>query len=322
MNIHIAAHNPIDGPTPRGGEKSMRAIADHLSKNHTVTIGNDISRDKIVSCDVVATWGRPAAEVAKVADAAGKPLVLFVRFWKNIAPPLRAGGYGDLLTRDLLPGFIATRAHLFRYASAIVTNSAYSREVIKRWQPVAHGKIHVSYVPVLGEYAPCGDERGRLTIVTPEVYGERWLVSGLTKLDRTLPFHIVNVDEWTETFFRGLGDDVQISRYSDMETVWPKASILLNPIYNNDICGTRRVTIEAFRHGVPMIANDRCGISEKVPPAMLVRANAGPAEWKAKIDEIRRDYSRFVNLARRAWEKYDTAGQLVKVEKIIVECAL
>lgn len=318
IKILLIPHKPIDSATPRGGERSVSIIVRYLSeRGHEVKISNIIpGKPKLVDFDTVLTWGRPAGEVAKACEAAGVPLVLMVRFWKNISP-LPAG---NLAAQYIDRRFVESKAHIFRTASAIITNSKYAKAVIHRWQPDAVGKTHVSYVPITGKFQQSGDQGGALTIVTPEIYGEWRLTKQLVELLPEQRFEVVNCDEHRKLDFADLGPMVTARGYCDMKEVFARTKILLLPVYENDICGTRRVTIEAFRHGIPVIAMDRSGMREKVPPTMLIWQNAGPNEWLAKIREIEKNYELFQRRARMAWEKYDTAGQLEGFEKILLEC--
>lgn len=318
MNILIVCHKPIDADAPRGGEKSVRIITDHLREkwNHVDLINVIPAKRMVTDYDLVLAWGRPAVDTAMVCKEADQPMVLMVRFWKNIAP-LPAG---DLIRRPVDHHFTDTKKDLFEYASAIVTNSMYAKSVIHRWQPAAQGKTHVSYVPIEGQFDQSGDEDGALTIVTPEVYGEFQLTKQLAEALPHQKINIINADDINEMRYNNIAHNVNAYGYCDMDQVFDKTKILLVPVYNNDICGTRRVTIEAFRRGVPVIAMDRSGMREKVPPTMLVRYNAGHAEWVAKIREVERGYETFQRRARIAWEKYDTDGELIKFEKILLEC--
>lgn len=318
MRIAVVCHKPITTATPRGGEKSVRAIVEYLrERGHTVETTNGTPTKKFIcGFDLALTWGRPAVETARICKEAGRPLCLMVRFWKNIAP-LPAG---DLAARPVDHRFTEARRELFEHASAIITNSKYAKAIIHRWQPDAVGKTHVSYVPITGKFLQSGDPDGALTIVTPEVYGEFQLVKQLTDELPEQKINVVNADEIDVLRFGNLSPYVNAYGYCDMSEVFRKTKILLVPVYSNDICGTRRVTIEAFRHGVPVIAMDRSGMCEKVPPTMLIRREAGPAEWVLKIREIECNYELFQRRARAAWERYDTAVELEGFEKILLEC--
>lgn len=318
MRILIVCHKPITTATPRGGELSVGAIVDYLRKQgHEVETSDEIPQTRrIVKFDLVGSWGAPAKETNKRSKTVGVPFFLMVRFWKNIAP-LPAG---DLSSRTIDKHFTDLFAPMFQDAAAIITNSKYAKAVIHRWQPDAVGKTHVSYVPILGEFKQSGNLDGALTIVTPEIYGEYMLVKELTPKLTNNHFQIVNADEMTRLKFADIAPSVVARGYCDMQDVWARTKILLLPVYNNDICGTRRVTIEAFRRGIPVIAMDRSGMREKVPPTMLIRRNAGPAEWVMKIREIEKDYELYQRRARAAWERYDTSSELINFEKILLEC--
>lgn len=233
----------------------------------------------------------------------GKPYILMVRFWKNVAP-LPAG---DLMSRQIDRTFTENRQTMFDAASAVITNTRYSAKVIKRW----YGrKAIVSYVPIAGEVEPLPYGKF-LTIISPEIYGEATLISALAQKLPDNEFLIINPWKHEVARFASMGENVQVFTYrADMREVWAKTRILLLPIYENDICGTRRVTIEGFRHAVPVIANRRCGVWEKIPERMMIDREAGADAWIRKIKEVEEKYQTFQKLAVKAFEGYDTAGQL------------
>ena len=316
MNIALIYHKDPYSPNPRGGELSVRAICEYLSaKGHHIAMSNGPSREVIQAADVVMTWGRPALRTAIVCRDEKKPMLLMVRFWKNICT-LPAG---DLMTRHIDFNFTTQNRVTFETAAAIVTNTQYARQVIERWQPSSRGKVHVSYVPILGEFKQTGNSNGKITIITPEIYGENWLVEGLAKQLPDERFLVVNADLNRFKNLSRLGN-VEVCGYMDMNEVWKQTKILLMPIYGNDICGTRRVTIEATRHGIPVIASDASGMSEKIPQSLLINQDAGIDSWVNRILAINADYKRHQADAKETWERYNTPAQLEQFEKILTGC--
>lgn len=316
MIITLIYHKNPYTVEPRGGELSVRAIVEYLKgKGHEVRFSNVPYNGVIMGADLVLTWGRPALAVADVCKAHGIPLALMVRFWRNISP-LPAG---NLMTRKVDDRFASRQKPLFETASAVITNTEYSKKVIERWHPSAKGKTHVSYVPIMGEFEQSGDNDGYLTIVTPEIYGELRLLQNLSHLMPNEKFLVVNASPHMQELLSQIRN-VTVCGYMDMDEVWRQTKALLVPVYYNDICGTRRSTVEALRNGVPVVALDRCGMSEKIPEQMLVGHDASWSAWVDKINDINRNYNYFKSIAKRTWEKYDTLKQLEGFEKILLSC--
>jgi hypothetical protein len=259
------------------------------------------------------TWGSPAEDTARVCERLKKPLLLMVRFWKNIAP-LPAG---NLMEREIDHIFTASKLHLFETATAIVTNTDYSRKVIERWQPISKGKVHVSYVPIMGEYDPIPEPGKSITVITPEIYGENWLVNGLAKLMPDQRFLVVNAKP---QYFTARHRNIEVRGYMDQGEIWKRTRVLLVPVYENDICGTRRVTIEAMRRGVPVLATCACGMREKVLSSYVLPRDADLIQWKNAIANINSDTEAFIGLANSDWTHYNTPAQLEKFEQILLNC--
>lgn len=316
MKIELVYHKNPYTDNPRGGELSVRAIVEYLrEKGHEVGLSSAPIESNIKEADLVLTWAKPALATALTCYKVRTPLVTMVRFWKNICPLPS----GNLMTRAIERQFIEEKAPIFHYSSAIITNNVYAKKVIERWQPISKGKVHVSFVPIVGEFNQSGDRDGYLTIVTPEIYGESQLIKELTKLMPNEKFLTVNTSGYNRLLLKDT-KSVDIRGYMNMDEVWRQTKALLLPIYFHDVCGTSRVVIEAIQHGIPVIASDRCGLSEKIPPSMLVSRNAKPEEWSAKITDINTHYRRYCNVAKKNWEKYDTEGNLEKFEKILLDC--
>lgn len=318
MKVLIACHKAVDGQELRGGETSVGIIAQYLqSEGFSVMATHRPAEytEAIKHADVVMTWGRAADQTAAHCRMHGKPLILMVRFWKNVAPRNALGGFGDLMKRTIHKEFKDQKQHIFDTATAIITNTQYAAEVIEHH----YGrKAIVSYVPVMGDVKPKPYGKA-LTIITPEIYGELELVASLAPKMPDYEFKIVNCTASTAGRFESIGENVNAFGYMDIEMVFDDTRILLLPIYENDICGTRRVTIEGFRHAVPVIANDRCGVSEKIPKKMLLPRLANSVSWIHKIHEIEENYQIYQALAANTFRDYNTPEQLAIFKREILK---
>ena len=336
--VLFICHNPPNGLRPRGAEHSVGAIMRYLMHEgmqvaayHPNAVddirdgisyyNNDTSLTELVEwCDVVLTWGRAARDTMTYCRALGKPYILMVRWWRNVVPlgMEPETRIGDLMRRSVDREFAEYAAPVFRNASAVITNTEYAAGVIKRWHGIT---ATVSYVPIPGQSVGQGNPDGALTIVTPEIYGELYLVSSLAPKLTGERFLIVNCPERLRARFESIGPNVHVLDYvPDMETVWAETKTLLVPVYENDICGTRRVTIEAMRHGIPVIATDRSGMNEKVPPPFLVPRDATSAWWMERIRDISDNYPVFSALAHDTFRAYDTPAQLSIFRDAIQQC--
>lgn len=314
MKVLIICHKNVNSDMPRGGEKSVGSIANYLKlKGHSVTLTTAVPQvSAITKYDVVTSWGKVAYQAFRGSQSAGVPFVLMVRFWRNVAPRPA----GRLMERPIDMSFRAIMKPMYKYASAVITNTRWAAKAIARWHFEARGKIHVSYVPVLGQFKQSGKKDGVLLIVTPEIYGEYRLVEWISQntQERCL---VINCDHWQKIKFNTL-PGVTALGYMDMEKVWANTKALLVPIYNNDICGTKRVTIEAFRHGVPALVQLGCGAEEKVSYNMRVAANAPFETWGKEIAKLTAEHQEYQHLARKSWETYGTADHLAQVENIFL----
>ena len=236
MRILIAAHkNPYD-PNPRGGETSVRILADYLKeRGHTLAIwcygGSPTELQSLANdCEIILTWGKAAPQVL----ALGKPYILMVRFWRNVQPlPV-----GDLLNDAIDENFQRENQPLFSNAKAVITNNHYSAKVLKRIYGV---DAVVSYVPVI---KPEGVSSGGdyLTIITPEIYGEYELVKKIWSYQPDWKFLIINpLDNSFDDLI-----NCMVYPYMPINEVLSQTQILLTPTYHHDICGTRRTPIAIF----------------------------------------------------------------------------
>lgn len=317
LRILFVCHKNIHGTELRGAERSVGNIVRFLeTKGHHVDAydrtESHFLKDQVTGddYDIVVSWGKAVEQGLEIAEKIEKPFVMMVRFWRNVSP-LPAG---DLMERRIVKGFRDRKKHLYKKAAAIITNTNYAKGCIERWYPESHGKVYTSYVPIMGNVEPRGDKDGHLTIVTPEIYGEFDVVKYVQNYLPKEKFWVVN----TDPFFKRLYESrtVKVDGFVDMTEVWNKTKILLVPCYENDICGTRRVTIEAMRHGVPVLALDRCGMREVVERQFLVR---DMPEWVMKIEHINQNWNGYSKLAVNNFMKYDTIGNLETFENILIK---
>ena len=325
MKILVAAHKHPVLNNPRGGEHSMRIISEYLAQEHEVTVlvrhgdYSSITQNGVeyvsglwdqvwryvADTDYVLSWGNAALESFRVVEHYQKPMLLFVRWWRNVCPLPP----GDLMTREINPDFVGKNQKMFDYCD-VVTNNAYSVEVIKRIYGV---DATVSFVPIEGE--GYDSKRGEyLTFVTPhKALGEAEVIKDL--LAQGQKVLVVNPGKELEQLHHA--NLKTIPYVSDMKEVWDMTEILMSPIYHNDVCGTTRIVIEAMQNGTPVIANDRSGLGEKVPN--LVSRNAFVGEWLEAIEAVRENYDKAVMDAHEIWEAYDTPAQLEIIANIINE---
>lgn len=322
MTVLVVCHKDPYSSTPRGGETSVRLIIEFLErKKHKVLycvgetsvlmLGPTKIRDWGI--DLILSWGEPAFAAYRVAKQLNIKFVLMVRFWKNICP-LPAG---RLLERKVDEGFTSGKRPMFEYASAIITNTNYAVKVIERWQPVSAGKVYCCYVPIEGAYDPVerSEDLRQLTIITPEIYGELALTKYLTEQGQKVM--VINADEWNRKHFARYTD--QVYGYVPIDFVWPQTEILLVPAYDNDICGTRRVTIEALRRGIPVITMSESGMSEKVSKEFLVGSEY--EEWLKRVQNIRNYSGRYAELVKKNFNRYKSGVELKKFESILENLA-
>jgi len=311
MKILLAAHKNPYGKNPRGGENSVRIICDYLiEKGHKLDIwchgdGVNLLQHKAFLAEYILTWGKAAPFVAKNTN---RPYMLMVRFWRNVQPlPV-----GDLMNDNLNTNFIAGNHKLFTRAHTIISNNQYSCDVIKRCHQVQAVPV---YVPILGETVEREEDGGqlRLTMVTPEIYGEYDLMQKIRELRPEWNWLIVNSGD---PRFHGTHDEsIVVLPYMPSDNIWSRTKVLLSPVYNSDICGTRRTPIEAMRHGIPVISQDRCGIGEKIP--CLLPRNATARDWIGEIDWVLNNYEEKSAQAHKTFNQYDTNGELAKIERAI-----
>jgi len=298
MKIYFNCHKDIH-QNPRGGEISVRIIIDYLSEFFDVDYGEYHS--PIPKADIYLTWGN-AAQSTYEHCVNKHPYILMVRFWRNVCP-LPAG---DIINRELPTYFKDVKQPIFGNAAAVITNTDYACKVIKKHYNV---EALTSYVPITGE--PLKSKGKYLTIINPEIYGEFELAEGLKD-------HKLLIADCNDPRFTRL-DNCTVWGRSIADYIYANTKILLLPTYHNDICGTRRISIEAMRYGIPVIANFRCGIDEWVPN--LVTRDAYVSEWEEEIDEITNNYDQYSKEAHEVFSRYDTEKQL-KIFKDEIENAV
>ena len=321
--ILIACHRHI-AERNGGGEKSMWIIAKHLhGAGYSVMAQVDNCEHGeiegivftpapietlIPGFDCVLTWGRPADKVARLCKANNVPYLLSVRWWRNVVDVY--GIIGDLRAAKRTV-WHSQKQHIFDNAAAVITNNHYSASIVRRLYGC---EVLVSYVPIPGESKEIANPDGYVLAVSPNKgIGE---VGAILDISAQMPnerFLIVNARP--EQFRRA---NIKTLPYqSDMESVFRQCKMMIQPIYENDICGTLRVTIEAMRCGLPVIANDRCGMNEKIPHDNLVSYSAPSSEWVDNIERISSDWYRRHYGALDVFDRYDTPSQLAIFEREI-----
>lgn len=285
---------------------------EYLSKWHEVTafvenssneelngvnyVGENLN-EEILKCDMSFCWASTARITAKKCIKLNKPYILMVR-WFRLIQPLPPG---DLMKRPIDNLFVLDHQFIFSEAFAIIANTDYVCDVIKRYYGV---NAVTSYVPVLGEAKKQGNENGYVTLVTPsQDLGEWPLIESLSKKENIF---VANCTD--QEMFKYSHLQISMAPYTDMDIVWESTSILIMPVYFNDRNGQGRVTTEAHRRGIPVISVDRCGMGEIIPEEHLLPRNASPNDWINKIKEIRENYSAHEQIAINAF--YPAEDQL------------
>ncbi|KKK46640.1 hypothetical protein LCGC14_3163210, partial [marine sediment metagenome] len=286
---------------PRGGETTVGGIRDYLAQYWPVSAmvrGHDNFSEHIGQMDdVVLTWGVAASEAMDACLIRDVPYILMVRWWRNVAPLPP----DDLMKRDLDQSFIEDHKKLFTSAGAVITNNLYAVEVLKRWYGI---EAMVSYVAIFGAPKPGGDPKGPIIFVTDNkgVRGPE-TIRGIARLIPEREFVVINAfEEYSEP-------NISATPYQrDMDSIYRQASILINPIYDHDGCGTGRVMMEAMRYGVPVVGTDRAGLMETGGVSVL--RNATPEDWAATILKILSDYTGFQTEARDSFARHNAKAEL------------
>ena len=317
--ILIACHRHLYSPHRGGGETSMAIIAEYLqgegfdvacwvnphttgkSRSGILFLGGALE-NLIAGADAVLSWGSTAFQAYTYCRRFSKPFILSVRWWRNVVDV--SGMIGDLSRRSR-ERWHDTRQPMFDYAAAVITNNNYSAGIIERFY---NRKALVSYVPIPGQATRAGKANGAIVAISPNKgIGER---RALLDIEAHLPqgekMIIVNAQQ--RQYHR---TKIEVVPYmQNLNDIWRRAKVFIQPIYGNDICGTLRTTIEAQQHGVPVIANARCGLDEKVPAGNLVPYSASTREWVEKIREVSQDWQARSEEALDVFQQYDTPAQL------------
>jgi hypothetical protein len=266
----------------------------------------------IIYADIVLTWGSVADNTAKMCYQHKTPYILMVRWWRNVCDV--SGEIGDL--RKYMPDANTYRRNkpIYDHAHAVVTNNIYSAEVIKR---IYEREAIVSYVPIQGEARRSGNPNGCITLISPNKgIGEKRFILDLAASMPGHQFLIVNAPKSDNRSYKR--NNITLMEKTDrMIEVWEKTKILVCPVYKNDICGTLRVSIEAQQHGIPVIANNRCGMGEQV--LNLVPYSATTSNWMRMIVEIEQRYEIESQAAIDQFNRYDTPAQLKIFEDLLCE---
>lgn len=326
MNILFSCHKhpyyAFSG-RPRGAEKSMQIIMRYLRNEgfnvsayskwcsqetiEGVQFEGYNLREQIKKADIVLTWGNAAPETASICTEENKPYILMIRWYRLIQPI--PPGPGDLMTREIDQSFVNAHRYIFDNAKSVITNNHYAASVIKRYYGV---DALVSYVPIEGDANNIANPNGYLTVVTPDKgLGEWQFINCILESMPREKIMVVNAeisresilaqDKWGERLYNHPYTD-------DMTQVWSKTKILLLPVFDNDICGTTRVAIEAQQHGIPVIATDRCGISEKVDN-LVAKCNK-IEDWVYMINYVSDHYKGWSKGCIENFKQYNTPAQL------------
>lgn len=318
--VVIAAHKELVGDTrfpdskPRGGERSVSIIRDHLAETYPVlTLVKNVDRftDYLCLDDVVITWGIAADEAAAICRQRGIPYILMVRWWRNVCPLPP----GDLSIRNVDAEFRETKQALFDAAAAVITNNQYAAEIVYR---IYRRGCYVSYVPALGEIVASGNPHGPVVLVTDgkDLGAEKLII----ELSLEMPLNRFLVVNAAASDVYAAYSNIDTTGYvDDMDQIWRSAGVMIYPNYRNDVCGTSRVAPEAMRYGVPCLANDRAGICEK--GMISIPRIAGPKAWRNAIEKIYKNYRAFSDRMHNTYRNYDTPGQLAVFSEA-VEAAL
>lgn len=317
MKVLFTCHAHPEGDNARGGEKSVRMLIEHfIDQGHEVNamvrdtakdhnwderkgIYSSIHPDRfwrqvhliVHQYDIVITWGLAAKETAEQCRTFGIPYILMVRWWRNIMNVNK--GIGDLMNDPIDEVWRDNHKALFEDAAGVITNNKYATEVIKRYHEV---DAKVSYVPVAGKICGSGNPKGTITLITPDKgLGEVNLIARLaTAMPKEL-FRLINCGPSSSSLLHDHANVICQSYTSDMPTVYKETKILLYPVYNNDVCGTSRVGMEACRYGIPVIATDRSGLCEL--GFNKVSRVAGHTIWQQAINRICKEYDHYAELA-------------------------
>ncbi|MCB7129810.1 MAG: glycosyltransferase family 4 protein, partial [Candidatus Brocadiales bacterium] len=173
--------------------------------------------------------------------------------------------------------------------------------VLKRWYGV---DALVSYVAIPGEAETGGNSNGPILMVTDNKNaGAADIARGIAALMPNRMIEIVNAyEQYVEPNITALPYE------RDMNERYRKASVLINPIYNHDGCGTGRTMMEAMRFGLPVVGTDRAGLMET--GGVSVSRNASPEDWASTILKILSDYPGFQAEARSSFAGHDATAEL------------
>jgi glycosyltransferase involved in cell wall biosynthesis len=324
MNILIVCHKHPVKYKPRGGERSVRIIAEYLARFHKVICyfpnGKEdyFMQNKVAyyegenetgaaEADVILTWGEGAYLTYKLSRKYKIPYVLMVR-WFRLIQPLPPG---DLMTRKINRSFVTRHKKYFTSAKAIITNNNYSAGIIERYYKV---KSQVSLVPYEGNKMKVGGRyNGTITLISPvKGLGEIGLINSLSMMMRNERFLLVNCPEDLPINNANI---TKLPYTENMKDVWEGTKILLYCAYKNDVCGTSRVAIEAMAYGIPVLCNDRSGLTELIPN--FVGKDSGYLAWAKKIQEISSNYQYYTDKATEIFDNYDTNKQLEVIKNAI-----
>lgn len=328
--ILIAAHRHPLKNLNGGAEFSVRIIMKYLRNcGYEVFLWINSGEDEVIegfqcfsggleshvkASNCVLTWGRPAKQVASLCIKNNTAYVLMMRWFRNLVDvslPI-----GDLMTKPINRKFQQEHQFLFDNASAVITNNYYSSDLIRHYYDV---KALVSYVPIEGQSNPIANKNGYITLVSPHnnLLEKKTFIEIKNHYGSNDQYHVVNPPNGDVAEYQRA--NIKITPFTrNMKDIWRQSKIMVQPMYQNDICGTLRTSIEAQQHGVPVIVNMRSGIEEKVKN--VIPREATMRDWIKKIHEISVNWEKYSQAAIDEFNNYDTPAQLEIFKKEIEKC--
>ena len=327
-NNHIFEFNP------RGGEISTLFIAEYLSKYYNIyiltfrkeyksyfsyiknnlnvlnypyiseenvkNVLNNVIQEKNINIGI--TWSYPA--INYLSNACIKNdinYIIFVRWFAEFREKRPIGNL--LLNKHENLETINKNKNIFQKAYSIFTNNNWSKQLIYNYYGY-NLDVNVTYVPIEKKNILQNINPIYILLVTPDKnLGEYELISNLSDLMPNEIFLLINVE--INSKCRNIKKhNVIIHDYvKNIDEIYSKTKILLYSAYNDDVCGTSRVAIEAMRFCIPSICNKKCGLDEIIP--FTVSENAGFNEWVEQINYINNNYKTCQKICENIYNSYD-----------------
>jgi glycosyltransferase involved in cell wall biosynthesis len=317
---------PVAGQLPEGASGAPGAViapADPVRARAAATtlIGDPVWRERLIRAGVLPSLARAASPglADAVVEALTGPRPVGVHVMRSYLAPLGKAVAERLdarwITLDLdeddaefsTPGesaayerLLSVFAPLFDGLSAASAEEA--RAIGERHEvTVEHIPNAVAIVP----RAPRPHERangsllfvGNLTYA-PNVEAARVLVQDvLPRLTRHARLALVGPRD--ERIARLAGPDVEITGFvPDLAPAYASADVVVAPLQRG--AGTRIKLLEAFAHGVPVVASRAAAAGLEVSDGVHVLLADGPEETAMAVDALLADHSPGEKLARQA----------------------